>query len=500
MEVTPPPVDSRQAKISIWKTRGRKTLIGMNTTVSVLLALLLWGMANYLSIRHYHRQDVSIAHFYDLSEKTVDLIQRLNKPVRVTIFFQPSHRLYNHVDNLLSEYEFRSPLIAVERVDPERDQARAKELAQKYAVKEPNTVVFECEGRSHYVEAARLASWTDPTPDAPQKRLRMETFSGEGLFTAALLSVTSEKKQVVYFLQGHGENDPENFDEAHGYSHMAENLDRENLDVRKFNIGAEGKGIPEDAEVLIIAGPTQRISAPEIEVLRDYLNKGGRVFALLDAVNDSGLGPLLEEWGVRLLNDVVIDQRKTVTGREVVVSQYAEHPITARMDGLITMFFLPRSITAVEGKPSPDRPQDAPQLVQLASCSAGGWGERDLITQPSKYDEGIDMPGPVCIAAAVERGVANKAVSLRPTRMVVIGDSNFAANATMSGGSTTLFLNSVNWLLAREELIGIPPKPVEEMNLVLSRNDSQSLFFIVVLAIPAVIFVLGAGVWWKRSQ
>jgi ABC-type uncharacterized transport system involved in gliding motility auxiliary subunit len=222
---------------------------------------------------------------------------------------------------------------------------------------------------------------------------------------------------------------------------------------------------------------------------------------LVDSGPATGLEDWLKEWGVLLGTDVVLDEKKTLTGRDVYVTQYADHPITAKMNGTTSIFILPRSVDAVFGGVPSNRPEDQPRLVQLASCSEHGWSERDLQTSPATFDEGVDKKGPVSIAVAVEKGVsAEKGASVKPGRLVVVGDSQFAANDPIYGGGLTLFLNSVNWLLDRAEMVDIPVRPIQELRLNLDRHDLDKMFVALVLALPGWVAATGMIVWARRRR
>ncbi len=156
--------DRKEARRSIWRQRGRRFATGLNVAVSLLLALVVLSMVNYLSYRHYHRWDIGQRAYYRLSGKTKNLLSSLDTNVNVVAFFQKDHKLCEDVRNLLKEYEYetaRTPrrMLKIEFVDPDRDLARTRQLKQKYDVlKEPNVVVFEASGRKKYVEARDLDS------------------------------------------------------------------------------------------------------------------------------------------------------------------------------------------------------------------------------------------------------------------------------------------------------------------------------------------------------
>jgi ABC-type uncharacterized transport system involved in gliding motility auxiliary subunit len=321
-------------------------------------------------------------------------------------------------------------------------------------------------------------------------------FRGEALFSSAIHALTQTSRPTVHFVQGHGERSPSNFDRRSGYSRIAARLRDDNVEVELLNLG-EAKSVPSHCALMVVAGPVREWAPFELALLRDYLDRKGRLLLLLDARTRSGLEPLLRNWGVDIADDVVIDPANTLNGRDLYVSSYADHPISSPLQGMASTFFLPRSI-----RPFPlGGGSDKPSVHELATSSALGWAEFDPDAPAPRFDPQIDVPGPVPIAAAIERGpVPGVHVQIQPTRIVVIGDSAFASNGGLMGANADFFLNSVHWLLAREELLGIAPRAVEELRLSLDAGQLRRLFALVVVALPAAVACLGGAVLWRRRR
>ena len=103
---------------------------------------------------------------------------------------------------------------------------------------------------------------------------------------------------------------------------------------------------------------------------------------------------------------------------------------------------------------------------------------------------------------AVERGAIEEVldVQIRPSRMVVFGDSDFVSNGALTGGDQDLFMSALNWLLDREELMAIAPKPIEQIKLTLTRKQLNNLFWINVVGIPSIAGVAGLIMWLRRRK
>ena len=488
---------NKEVRKSIVRRFFSRLLFTANTLLAVILALFLFLMVNYLANRHFHRFDLSRARFYELSPKTLNLLDSADKEVKATVFFHSDHALLENVMNLLKEYQVACPKFSVEYVDPDLMLARAELLARKYRLESRNVVVFDYDGRTQLVGEEDLKT-IEVEEDAFGERTRRVSFRGEVEFSSAIRAVLQGSKPNVYFLQGHGEHDPANFDELEGYSRIARAIRRDNVNVYPLVLGEQVE-VPEDCQTLLIAGPTKKLAQPELDLLRNYLKDDGRMLVMIDAMTRVGLDTILEDWGLRLQDDVVVDSGRTYNGTDVLVNDYGTHPIVRGLTQVVSMFHLPRSVEVVASEVGTEG--DQPRVSPLVFCSETGWAESDPSRSPTEFDPQEDRPGPIPLAVAVEQGnVAGLDVEIRPTRLVVFGDSDFVSNRALTGGNTDLFLNALNWLLEREELMEIEPKEYHEYRLVISGHELHILLCVVVLGVPGCVALFGLVVWLRRRS
>jgi len=495
--------DPEQAVVRyLQQARRARLWFRWNLLAGTLLLVAILGMVNYLSFRHFYRKDLSRTQLYTLSDKTLSILNSLTDTVNVIVFFQPAQEIYDEVENLIKEYKAATDRLHVEWVDPDRDLARAEELAKKYDVNVPNVVVFECRGRKKYVTADDIAEY-DYSMVGLGHAPRKVAFKGEQAFSSAIYSVVSGKRPKVYFLMGHGERGIFDYDPQKGFSRITREIQRDNLEVHTLDLTEKKqKEIPADCDALVIASPQAPLSDWEVDIIRRYLEDSGRLLILVDAYADTGLEGLLESWGVRLDNDIVLDPTRTLTGREIFITEYGDHPITAKLKGISSIFYTPRSVRPLEPETAgtEKEPTDRPRVTVLARTSSSGWGERNLEDSVARFDPGEDIPGPVSLAVAVERGPAGEAAGIRPTRLVVFGDADFVSNGALTGGDRDFFMNALNWLLERKDLLAIAPKEYEETRLMMTRRDLAMLFWLVVMVIPGFVAIVGLGVWWRRRE
>lgn len=496
---------SRESRRSLWRHRGRRFATGLNVLVSVGLAAAVVVMCNYLASRYYVRWDLGGRGSYRLSEKTRGLLSSLDAEVTITAFFEKSHALRDDVLKLLKEYEYEADKIAslklrIAIVDPDRDLSRTRELASRYDVESPNLLVIESGGKRRYVEAAALAEYDLLMTPERKVRKKRTAFTGEQAISSAIHSVTRLRKTRVYFLAGHGEREVEDHGRHSGYSGIARVLRRENVEVATLRLAGTGR-VPEDCSALVIAGPDRRLSQAEVEMISAYLERNGRVLFLVDPAIETGLDELLARWGVALGDDVVVGL--TLTGRELVVKEYGDHRITAGLRNVMTMFYMPRAVEPItELAGAATAPADKPRVQVLAASSRDGWFEADLDQTPPRFDVDVDRPGPAPVAVAVEKGpVGGIEVEIRPTRMVVIGDSDFVSNGALRsgvGGNRDFFLGALNWLLERDELMAVAPRIPGELRLDMTPMQMKTARLLIVVGMPGLAALLGLVMWRKR--
>jgi gliding motility-associatede transport system auxiliary component len=490
--------------------RHRRLVIGANVLVQIVAVLALVVMANWLVSRHYLRFDWTKSGYYKLSEKTKQELASLKDPVDVVVFLPSSggrdyiDKVLDDVRNLLKEFQFYGKgKLRVEYVDPDRDTARTERLINQYNL-EPgvrNAVIFASGTRHKYIRLDEMVDVEgDPTGS---EEASVKSFKGEGLFLSAIQTVTEEESPKVYFLTGHGERDPEDFDQTSGYSEIARYIKRDNITVEKWNL-LEKQALPPGAGAIIIAGPRKPFSQAELNLLQQYLKNKGRLLIMLDPRDQSGLDPFLKRWGIQVDDDLVMRKAGVLLGTELldvntVVADYAPHPITAKLADTNTQFPYARSVR--RAKPPEDATADQPRVTELVKTSPDYWGETDVENEHPKFDPAKDIAGPLPLAVAVETSKPQDVdVDIGVTRMVVVGTSRFVDNSDLGGGNLDFFMNSMNWLLQREQLVAVSPKVPDEFRLDMSPHQQMAVYILVMGGMPLAVGIIGFLVWLGRRK
>ncbi len=473
---------------------GRRVWSALNFAVILVLLGVLFIMANFIASRRYARWDVTTQQITRLSDRSRQLLAALKEPVSVIVFYQPAHRLYELVHDQLEEYQQASGLIKVEYIDPYQDAARAGQLVKELELQvtseaDLNLVIFKVGPRQKHVSDTDLAEYDYSTMSFGAEP-RVKAFKGEEAFTSAILSVTQAQAPLVWFTGGHGEKSIDST-EPMGLAGLKKYLEQQNMSVQPITL-LERTEIPSTTKLLVIAGPNRRFTESELILMERYLEQGGRLLALLDPLEDTGLDGLLAKWGVQLGTDIVVDPEQQLPGvsaANLFVTTYSEHPIVKKMKMLLTLFPLARSVRPFQPLPS------GVTATPLALTSKSGWGETKTAVEAFAFDPKEDVQGPVSIAAAAER------LAPARTRLVVIGDSDFIVNAQLANvGNRDFLLGAAYWLIEQEQLIGIGPKPLPSLKLNLTASQMSRLFWPSFLGMPLALGLVGLGVWWIRRQ
>jgi len=446
---------------------------GSNLMLYMVAVIGLIGLLNYLSTRHYFRFDLTEKGKYTLSDQTVKVLKNLKTEVKTIAFVKDEPSARRQVREALDGYRYHSEFFRWKFVDPDKYPLTAK----KYGVLRYNSFVVEgSDGRK-------------------------ESFFGrlsEENLTNSIVKVSSDKVKKVYFTGGHGEKEIEGT-KPRDYRQIALALENENFKPETLVL-AKIKKIPDDASVIVVAGPAKDLFEGELKMIRDYLNGGGRALFLVDPMTLKTTIDFLAEYGIEPMDNVIVDKYSKTLGGDylspAVTSYNKEHPITKDFK-YITIFPLARSL-------KPDGGNKNGRTVEiLATTLKDSWGEssrKELASGRVAFNEKEDTYGPLIIAAVAEIEQKEKPKG-RKGELVVIGDSDFAANSYIGfGGNRDFFLNIINWLAGEEDRISIRPKAAKMDPIIFSNNETYAVAGISIIGLPLIMLIIGVWVNVRRRR
>jgi len=472
-----------------------------NLLLQALFILLLFAGINYLGMKYFERIDLTRNRVFSLSAESLSYLKQLPEPVRVIVTLTEEEgdpdlaRIYRDVRSLLREFSYATRRNSGGRIEVEYlNVYRQRRRAEVLGVEEPNMVLFLAGDKRKAVFANDLYKTRDRRPDQ---------FQGEKAFIAAILDVSSNQRPVLYFLTGHGEMRLTDVSPLRGLSQVEAALRMRNYEMREFEL-ATSRRVPDDAAMVFIVSPQTALLPIEQEALRQYLSAdAGRVFVVLDPAKPHGMDDLFFEWGI-LADDVLVveaDPNYRVEGGDLLVRRLAEHPATqVLVDNQIPLLSGPaRSVRADPGRPL----DESLTVTELMATSDASWGERGYFNQESiSFDPDSDLRGPVKLGAIAERRVDSRlGISLPGGRLIVLGTSDlFSNNRIGAFGNLTLVLNTITWALGREDLLNIPTRSTEKLQLMISQEQLTYTRLGIQFAPPLIVALLGILVLLRRRH
>jgi ABC-type uncharacterized transport system involved in gliding motility auxiliary subunit len=498
---------------NVWSDRS--TQDGTNALIATLAVLIIVLLINLLADRYNASFDLTENQLFTLSPQTKEVVEGLQEPVEVYLF----DPLPNPRDQeLLETYEELNPdNFAYRYIDPQAEPG----VTQQFGVRQFGEVYLESGEERQLVQTV-----------SPDLRLT------EPRLTNALVQLTSDRQVTLYFVQGHGERLLE--PGQGGLSQALQNLQDENLVVEPLNL-ANNPEIPEDADVVVLAGPQRSLLDEELAALETYMQGKSGLLLLLDPLNEPELDEFLADWGVEVSDRVLYEPAGGNDGIITFITQYGQHPITQELLNGISFYPLSRPLQLTET----DEVQAIPLLVTSPQTQAREIGEDGTLLPPGENDpEGNFVLGAVLTRpaeaedapeaaedapdiaedAAENTGDAEATPEAEETpeaptetpeaeaetpetaafpseaRMVVIGNSSFITDGIISQQlNRDVFLNAINWL-SQDETANLAIRAAEPTNrrILLSPIQQIALAIAAMGLLPALGLGLALASWWRR--
>lgn len=455
---------------------GRQVKYGTITILSIVLFAVMAVLLYWIAYENEDwRLDLTATNEFTPLEETIELLESYEEPIEVIGFFSSSSLpRRDTAEERLQSLKAYKPNLSYEFIDPNADPI----VAQRYGVSADSTLVFIRNRDEEDEVTSQAATTTDRD------------------IHTALVQVINPSMKTAYFLTGHGELDPTGLGQD-GASEVVGSLEDQGFTVQQLNLALEGV-VPLDADVVVVAGPQAPMQPAEVAALNDYLSSGGTAFIARDVVIDeSGLiaeeddlrAMLLDEWGISLRTDLILDYDRQVANQTVPVDFIANtfgtsSIISADFESLGIYFEIARTVGYQETA--------GISYVELVKTSENSWGETNFNAPPA-LDE-ADAAGPVNVAISAEDTAGGG-------RLVVVGDVDFLTNnGSRFNANSLFFTNAMNWLAGDEAALELTPREtinrsvnLQESNLILVRTLS-------CLAGPSLVALIGLAVWYSRRR
>jgi ABC-type uncharacterized transport system len=204
------------------------------------------------------------------SEPTRKIAASLAEPVKVVAFFPDVNEVRNEVSGYLRELAAGMPKLEVQVTD----RLLSPKLAKELRATQDGVIIFARGGVNYTVTLG-----TDIEAARPKLKT-LDRDVKEQLLKLARAHLTA------YLTVGHGElNDAAKGKEDPGHSASIARtlLQKQNFTLKDLGL-AQGLAseVPDDADVVLILGPSDPFSPEEINALQRYADRGGHLFIALD--------------------------------------------------------------------------------------------------------------------------------------------------------------------------------------------------------------------------
>lgn len=494
-----------------WTSRTAIVLVGLILVVLNLIGLGLFG-----------RLDLTDDDVYSLSGASIELVEGLEDPVTITAFFTddlpaPYSTNRRFLKDKLDDYRaYGGRNVQYRFVDPNASDD-ARQDAERLGIPPVQIQVIESDNvqlKNAYMGVALQYGGKREVIPVVQDLSTLEYD-----LSSALRRLTRDALPVVGFLSGHGEPSP--FQDLRTL-HQA--LQR---DYQVRTVTVRDAALSERPDVLLVVAPTDSLPEAHLRALDDYLMGGGRLGVLLNRVSanlqfgqaselTTGLEGLLEHYGARVSPDLVMDEQSSVVSMRrqegffnfIQQIQYPFFPIATSfnpehvaVNGLRdVMFYYASSLDT-----SAAVPEGVVRTPLVYSSPRSAVQEGFFMIQPAMIGEPSYREGPYLLAAALTGtfpGAYGAGRTSTPTRLVVVGDGDFANESVVGQiqGNLLFGLNLVDWLAQDDALLAIRTKTIEPRQLAFVAEAARPWIKYANMIGPVLLVAAFGLLRWRRRK
>lgn len=465
--------------------KDKKLKLGIWSSVSVVVILAIAVAANILIGKLNVSWDMTPKSIYTISDQTKSILKGLEQDVTLYVL-DSEDAVPTDYKQILQQYTKYSKHIEILY----RDQNLYPGFASNYTSDttiNTDSIIVECGENNVYLDSA---DFTDISAGSSYSSYEI-TYELEGLLTSAINTVNDGETLVIYQTTGH--------DELTLSSSFQNGLMKDNYSLEDLSLLTVSE-VPEDASVVLINAPLNDFSEDECQKLREYLDRGGCLYYIMEATVDTeNLYDLLDEYGIQVAEGIVLEQDSSkiyttsdgTSTPSYIIPTIEDTEITHELyqKGMALLFPVTKGLTIQSNGDD--------IVTGLVETSDYAYSKVNLNSDYlSREDD--DIQGPFYLAALSETENKGTVIALA-TGNAMTDD----VNSVVNGNNEDFFLNGINYLVGDADKISIRGKEITfDSNIYTSR---QVLIFsaLGIAGIPLVILVVGVIVVLlrrKRSQ
>jgi gliding motility-associatede transport system auxiliary component len=433
----------------------------------------------YVGAERDKKVDLSYFRTAKPGESTRKIVQTMDQPIQVSLFFPPANEVREEVAGYFEDLSKESKLLEVKSYDRDVDPQKAKELGVS-----GNGIVVVARGAHREQMSMGL--------ELEGARAQLRNLDRD--VQTRLLKV-ARPARIAYFVSGHSERtfDPVgDTDKRPTIRDLRELLTQQGYTVRQLG-AVEGlaQEVPADAALVLIVGPQKPLMTEEAAALERYFEKGGRIFVALDPESGDAhelLAPLGVKYVTTVLNNDVAVARKAnqITDRQnIVTATFSSHPSVTtlgRYGGRAPLIM----IGAGHFEEQKDKPKENAIDVTVRAHPAT-WDDQNA---NFTFDAPVEKRRTYELAMAITRKGKDKDKK-DEGRIILVGDSDFVSDGIIGAYGNPLFvLDGAKWLVGDEGITG-EVSSENDVPIVHTKKQDQVWFYGSSFLAPALVLVIG---------
>ena len=442
----------------------------LQNLVFVILFVAVIGLLGWLSEQHSVEVDLTWGNRNSLTEASVNALQALDKPVRITAFVRDGNKaVQDIIKDLVERYQRHKPDIDISFLNPDL----VPQLVREHGITVDGEILV-------------------------QYGLRQETLQSpsEKSLTQLLVKLAGSDNSFVTFISGHGERNLLGM-ANHDLGEFGQQLEKRGFILQELNL-VKTPGIPSNTRVLVIGSAKTPYLEGEYKLIEDFLAQGGNLLWLTEPGADDELNALAALLDIQRLPGQVVDATSRLFGiNDPTFALAVDYPRHAISETLHSQTLFPQATGFVVADESD---WQAAAILQTLPRS---WTELDDIEGDIRFDEDTqERPGPITIGMALERQLENIDDNSSITqRVVVIGDGDFLSNAYLGNGQNLDLGTAVfQWLNHSDNLIDIGSVSAPDTQLSVTRSGAIALLLAFLVILPLGLLGTGITIWFKRRR
>lgn len=452
---------------------GSYSLAMTGIVLAILVVVNIFASVLPSTMTHY---DISSTKLYSITSNTKVVVNALEKDVTIYWIVQADEE-DDVIENLLAKYENLSEHIEVVKKNPDvyptfADQYTSEEVSN-------NSLIVEGGDKSRFIGYSDIYLTEENMASYSYDRF----FDGEGAITSAIDYVVSEELPQLYILEGHGE--------AELSAAFSEQIEKENMETTTFSLLNEDS-VPEEADCVLIYGPSSDISEEEKDILSEYVKGGGKLMVLAGPLEEGtlkNLNSLLEDYNVEITDGIVVEsdrehyafQAPYILLPEIGSSEITEPLIEENYYAIMPI---------AQGLKVSDTSGAVTELLTTSETAFSKAAGYDISTY--EKEEG-DSDGPFALAVSIDCGNEGQIVWFASSNLL---DDMY--NSYSSGANLSLGMNALSSLIGEREAVAIRSKSLSYNYLTISESTASFLKVIMIGGFPLAF--LGAGIYTIVSR